>query len=37
MSKVCEHILNIKVEKVANYVNKCPVKCTDNKKHQSIG
>lgn len=35
MSKVCDHILNIKVEKVGNHVTKCPVRCTDKKKHIS--
>lgn len=33
MVKVCEHLLNLKLEKIANYFSKCQFRCTGNKNH----
>lgn len=33
MAQLCEHVLNLKVEKIANYFSKSSLRCTGNKKH----
>lgn len=33
MVKICEHLLNLKLEKIANFFSKCELQCTGNKNH----